>query len=256
MKFEAFTLEEAITKASGELGCSVVDLDIKVLQHPNKGLLGLFKKNAIIEAKKIEQENCKKNDIKEEPVKKNLKKDIIKDLKKDAIENNKFESKHKSKQNKKPKVNINHSIVQIEKGLKDIFKSGCFHINNIEVSKFNDDTIFIKIDGLDAALLIGKEGYRYKALSYMLHNWIYPKYGYCIRFEIAEFLKNQEEMIAVYLKDIIEKIKNNGRAQTKPLDGVLVKIALEQLRKEFPDKYVGVRSSRHGKYIVVNDYKK
>ncbi len=73
--------------------------------------------------------------------------------------------------------------------------------------------------------------------------------------EIAEFLKNQEEMIAKYLVGVIERINNTGRAQTKILDGVLVKIALESLRAEFPDKYVGIKSGREGgRFIVINDF--
>ena len=101
----------------------------------------------------------------------------------------------------------------------------------------------------------GKEGYRYKALSYLLYNWINLKYGLNIRLEIAEFLKNQEEMIEKYLAPVIERIRNSGRGQTKILDGVLIKIALESLRAAFPEKYVGIKSGREGgKFIVVNDF--
>ena len=115
--------------------------------------------------------------------------------------------------------------------------------------------IQLEFNGADAALLIGKEGYRYKAFSYLLYNWISLKYGFNIRLEIAEFLKNQEEMIKKYLAPLVEKIKDTGRGQTKNLDGVLVKIALEELRKEFPNKYVGIKTNREGgKYIVVNEF--
>jgi spoIIIJ-associated protein len=73
--------------------------------------------------------------------------------------------------------------------------------------------------------------------------------------EIAEFLKNQEESIARYLTTVYENIERDGRAQTKILDGVLVQIALKELRDRYPDKYVVIRSTRDGlKYILVNDY--
>jgi len=104
-------------------------------------------------------------------------------------------------------------------------------------------------------LLIGKEGYRYKALSYMLFNWINSKYDVQIRLEIAEFLKNQEEFIDRYLESVYENVEKDGRAQTKILDGVLVQIALRELRDVYPDKYVVIRSTRDGqKYIIINDY--
>ncbi len=113
----------------------------------------------------------------------------------------------------------------------------------------------MEFNGADAALLIGKEGYRYKALAYLLYNWIHSKYGFRVRLEIAEFLHNQETMIENYLEPIIERAEKEGRAQTKVLDGILVQIALKRLRDRFPDKYVAVRTNREGgRYIIVNEF--
>ena len=55
-------------------------------------------------------------------------------------------------------------------------------------------------------------------------------------------------------KDWLEKVKENGRAQTKPLDGVLIKIALENLRSVFPNKYVGIKQISNQKIIIINDF--
>ena len=143
---------------------------------------------------------------------------------------------------------------EIKDGMNRLFKASCFDISKIEVSKFDDETVLIELDGADAALLIGKEGYRYKAISYMLYNWLNSKYNLAIRLEIAQFLQNQEAMMDQYLNGVIERVQNSGRAQTKPLDGVLVKIALEKLREKFPDKYVGIKSGNDGKFVVVNDF--
>ena len=90
----------------------------------------------------------------------------------------------------------------------------------------------------------------------LLFNWINARYNKGIRLEIAEFLKNQESGMSLYLSTIIERVELIGKAQTKPLDGVLVKIALEQLRQRFPDKYVGIKNSDEGKFIVINDFHK
>lgn len=264
MKFEAFTLEEAITKASVELGCSVTKLDFKVLQNPRNGILGFFKKNAIIDAKKVGDTNLKEsvdensknkkaqntdNGEKNQKIEKSQK-----NLTKSQKQKNKFQNKKEIKKHT-PKVNINTAILEVEKGIKNLFKNDFFSIDSFEVKKYDDKTIFIKLDGADAALLIGKEGYRYKAILHLLHNWIYPKYGYYVRLEISRFLENQEKMISSYLVDVIEKVKSTGKAQTKPLDGVLVRIALDQLRSEFPNNYVGVRSSKHGKFIIIRPLK-
>jgi len=92
-------------------------------------------------------------------------------------------------------------------------------------------------------------------LSYLLYNWINAKYQLQLRLEIAEFLKNQEEMICKYLEGVNENINRDGRAQTKILDGVLVQIALRELRGSYPDKYVAIRSTRDGaKFIIVNSF--
>ena len=157
---------------------------------------------------------------------------------------------------KKEKVVIDFDAIlpEIKDGVTRLFKASCFEIDKIEVSKFNDETLLVELDGADAALLIGKEGYRYKAISYMLYNWLNSKYNLAIRLEIAQFLQNQEAMMDQYLNIVIERIQNSGRGQTKPLDGVLVKIALEKLREKFPDKYVGIKSGNDGKFVVVNDF--
>ena len=154
----------------------------------------------------------------------------------------------------KAAIDFDKILPEIKDGMNRLFKASCFDISKIEVSKFDDETVLIELDGADAALLIGKEGYRYKAISYMLYNWLNSKYNLAIRLEIAQFLQNQEAMMDQYLNGVIERVQNSGRAQTKPLDGVLVKIALEKLREKFPDKYVGIKSGNDGKFVVVNDF--
>ncbi|MDY0116391.1 MAG: protein jag, partial [Sulfurimonadaceae bacterium] len=144
---------------------------------------------------------------------------------------------------------------EVRKELNVLFKTICFELDEIDVSVYDVHTLLIEFKGEDAALLIGKEGYRYKALSYMLFNWINAKYQVGLRLEIAEFLKNQEEAVAKYLENVSDIVAKEGRAQTKILDGVLIQIALKELRDMYPDKYVAIRSTRDGlKYIIINDY--
>jgi len=144
---------------------------------------------------------------------------------------------------------------EVESEINSLFKLTCFSIEKIEVTVFDEQTLLIEFKGDDAALLIGKEGYRYKALSYMVFNWINSKYEVQLRLEIAEFLKNQEESISRYLTNVYDNVDRDGRAQTKILDGVLVQIALKELRNRYPNKYVAIRSTRDGlKYIIINDY--
>ncbi len=238
VKIEAPTLEEAYQKASQQLACSITELDIKVLQYPSKGILGIGKKNAIILV------HCKNEESQ------NVAPEVVPNVPVDEEEKEIFDNFYKESRD------INEIAKEVEIILNDLFKGMCFRLNAVKVEPYDKDTLLIEFTGEDAALLIGKEGYRYKALSYMLFNWINPKYGLQILLEIAEFLKTQEEMIANYLKPVIERIKKEGRGQTKPLDGVLIQIALRQLREAFPDKYVAVRERNKEKYIIVNEFRK
>lgn len=165
------------------------------------------------------------------------------------------DNKQASKEEKRPLIN-SEVLAEVKKGLDTLFGVSDFKICVMEVSEFDENTIFVKLDGEDCALLIGKEGYRYKALSYLLYNWINSKYELNVRLEIAEFLKNQEVAVGLYLESVIAKIEEQGFGNTKVLDGVLLKIALEQLRAAFPQKYVGIKQNEEGKYIVVNDFHK
>jgi len=241
IKIEADSLEEAYEKASKELQCSVTQLDVKILQYPSKGILGIGKKRAIILVKCNKPQEFNAQNIEE------VEKKIEEHMPKGEIFDNFY----------KEKRDLSQVAKEVEKELNDLFGLLCFDIEPIRVEPYDQNTILIEFNGKDAALLIGKEGYRYKALSYMLFNWLNPKYDIQIRLEIAEFLKSQEEMIKNLLIPVIERIKQEGRGQTKPLDGVLIQIALKLLREEFPDKYVGIRENRNKeKFIVVNDFRK
>ncbi|MBU0720759.1 Jag N-terminal domain-containing protein [bacterium] len=305
IKIESTTLEEAYKNAASSLECSVTELKIEVIQYPSKGVLGLFKKTAIIVATKdfqdtkadtTKQETAQetKTEIKTE-TKTEIKTQENKQAKK--VQKPATEPKKDFQERKKDKTHTilndtimpasfvstqedeedNHyepvyaddfyeeddasheSILEIAKSVKKdinaLFDLICFKIDEIEVSAYDESTLLVEFKGEDAALLIGKEGYRYKALSYMIFNWINTKYQVQLRLEIAEFLKNQEESVSRYLVSVCESVERDGRAQTKILDGVLVQIALKELREVYPDKYVAIRSTRDGlKYIIINDY--
>jgi len=233
MRFEAKTLEEAYTKASEHFNKSISELNVKIIQNPTKGILGFFSKPAIIEIEEISiPKQPKKEKIKTEETKENE----IEEIKEISIED---------------VVNI------AKKEINELFDLSCFNIDKIDVKVYDDETILFEINGEDAALLIGTEGYRYNALATMLFSWISQKYGYKTRLEIASFLESQEEMMRKFLEPTIREIEEKGRCKTKPFDGVLAYIAVEILRTEFPHKYVAIKKNRHGEsYIIVNDFLK
>ena len=288
IRIESKTLEAAYSQAAEKLACSVTQLHVEIVQHPSSGFLGLFTKSAIIvavrknepkaEAAPVEKMSVKPKEeiaaVNEEPIDEADEEPVIpvrrilndtilpesfvtdqdeedeqNDYIEDAIEGM-FDDEDEERYE-----NMEEIALEVKQQINDLFAKTCFELNEIEVSVYDENTLMIDFNGPDAALLIGKEGYRYKALSYMIFNWINAKYGLQLRLEIAEFLKNQEESITRYLVGVCESIDRDGRAQTKILDGVLVQIALKQLRDQYPDKYVAIRSTRDGaKFIIVNGY--
>ena len=285
-KFESDCLEKVYELASAEFNCSITELEIEVIQQPSKGFLGFGKKNAIIEV--CYKDNCKKyvqetksfknKDVRIEEVsdrieysnKSEEEKFSRKEEKKEPlIKVPKVESKDKifdnfyneeASQNEVSKIVIKKDkekiLEEVKDGINLLFQDTCYKIDQINVEFYDEETLYVEFLGEDSALLIGKEGYRYKALSYILFNWINEKYGLMLRLEVAQFLKNQEEAIYTYLEPIIEIIKEKGTFKTKPLDGILVNIALKKLRDEFPDKYVAVKTNVRGdKYVLVNEYR-
>lgn len=271
-KVVAKSLEEAIIKASSELGCSVNALEYEVVQNPSGGFLGLGKKDAIIvvDTKGLEHIEAKYPNL-ESTYKE--KEHVSRDIGYTEVYKETSFKKYADGMDYQEDVNIysqevwgvqsmqnqDHeaNVAQIKTEIESLFALLPFEIDHFDVRlDTTDNTLFVCLNGRDCALLIGEKGYRYKALSYLLFNWINPKYGYLLRLEIAEFLKNQEEMIDVYLKDIVANVNISGKAQTKTLDGILVYIALNKLREIFPNKYVSIRQNEADeKYIIIDDFR-
>lgn len=260
-RIEAQTLEEAYAKAAENFGCSVTALQVEIVQFPSKGFLGLFKKSAVIIANLPVTETSSK-EILSTP-------EPILQAENDEMENDNASSasyvseSYVTEQDDEEYYDEDYSLgltleecaVEVHQKINALFSTACFEIDEINVSVYDDNTLLVEFSGPDAALLIGKEGYRYKALSYMIFNWINAEYQCQLRLEVAEFLKNQEESISRYLIGVYDTVEREGRAQTKILDGVLVQIALKQLRDRYPDRYVAIRSTRDGgKFVVINSY--
>ncbi|MEJ2468809.1 MAG: Jag N-terminal domain-containing protein [Campylobacterales bacterium] len=255
-KIEAQTLEAAYAEASTHFECSVTELDIVVVQQPKKGFLGLMSKSAVIVARPKALDEPVEETVEPTPA------ETAEEVAEEAVETypeddeSEYEEVYSDEAYYTESADDLESIAaEVEEKLNALFETICFDLEPIRVSVYDDNTLLVEFNGEDAALLIGKEGYRYKALSYMLFNWINTEYQLQLRLEIAEFLQNQEESVARYLAGVYENIDKDGHAQTRVLDGVLVQIALKQLRERYHDKYVAIRTTRDGgKYIIINDY--
>ncbi|PUD02099.1 spoIIIJ-associated protein [Helicobacter pylori] len=257
IEIKAKTLEEALIQASIALNCPIINLQYEVIQTPSKGFLSIGKKEAIILAgvkesvKEVQEESVKETNTKE--IHQNA------EEKKQKLETETPQEEiitpKPPKKNPKEESHNGDKLHEIKQELKDLFSHLPYKINKVEVSLYEPGVLLIDIDGEDSALLIGEKGYRYKALSYLLFNWIHPAYGYSIRLEISTFLQNQEKVMEAQLQSVIMTVHEVGKGQMKAPDGVLTYVALKKLRKAFPNKYVSIKTNLNDeKYIVINDF--
>lgn len=258
IEIKAKTLEEALIQASIALNCPIINLQYEVIQTPSKGFLNIGKKEAIIlVGVKESVKEVKEESVKETNTKENHQNDIEEkkqNLETETPQEEKITPKP-SKKNPKEESHSGDKLHEIKQELKDLFSHLPYKINKVEVSFYEPGVLLIDIDGEDSALLIGEKGYRYKALSYLLFNWIHPAYGYNIRLEISTFLQNQEKVMEAQLQSTIMTVHEVGKGQMKAPDGVLTYIALKKLRKAFPNKYVSIKTNLNDeKYIVINDF--
>ncbi|WRG05480.1 Jag N-terminal domain-containing protein [Helicobacter pylori] len=258
IEIKAKTLEEALIQASIALNCPIINLQYKVIQTPSKGFLSIGKKEAIILAGvKESTKETKEESVKETNTKENHQNNIEEKKQKLETETSQEEriTPKPPKKNLKEESHNEDKLHEIKQELKDLFSHLPYKINKVEVSLYEPGVLLIDIDGEDSALLIGEKGYRYKALSYLLFNWIHPAYGYSIRLEISTFLQNQEKVMEAQLQSTIMTVHEVGKGQMKAPDGVLTYIALKKLRKAFPNKYVSIKTNLNDeKYIVINDF--
>ncbi len=258
IEIKAKTLEEALIQASIALNCPIINLQYEVIQTPSKGFLNIGKKEAIILASVKESvKEVKEESVKEIDTKENHQNNI--EEKKQSLETETPQEEiitpKPPKKNLKEESHNGDKLHEIKQELKELFSHLPYKINKVEVSFYEPGVLLINIDGEDSALLIGEKGYRYKALSYLLFNWIHPAYGYSIRLEISTFLQNQEKVMEAQLQSVIMTVHEVGKGQMKAPDGVLTYIALKKLRKAFPNKYVSIKTNLNDeKYIVINDF--
>ena len=291
IKIEAANLEDAYTLAAQKLSCSIADLECEIIQHPRTGFLGFGKRSAVIVVNAKETttisaaSSCEPSIVSQNssldstpcmshatPSRSSFDFDatIAKyDAQWEEDRHTPAVVKHETskdydvtidKSNElfyQEKLSMHEACEEIASKLNTLFEHACFKLDPVQVVPYAENIILVKFTGEDSALLIGKDGYRYKALSYMIFNWIHPKYGYFLRLEIAEFLQNQEDAVKRYLDGIVDTIRTQGKGQTKVLDGVLVQIALHELRKTFPDKNVVIKTMSDGaRYVSVSPFVK
>lgn len=228
----AKTLDDAITEALVQLGVTSDHLDYVVIEKGSAGFLGIGMKQAVIKARRKEEEKPVEieEEIKEE-IKKEVKKEI-KELKKEHKKEYKKETKKDTKKEKNQKENsvkeekkperradINLEKVEdatikaCEKFVLDVLNAMDMGDVNIISSIDEEGALSINMEGENMGILIGKRGQTLDSLQY-LTNRVANKMqdGYVrVKLDTEDYRRRRKETLENLARNIASKVKRTRR---------------------------------------------
>lgn len=226
----AKTLDDAITEALIQLGVTSDRLDYVVIEKGSAGFLGIGMKQAVIKARRKEEEKQEpveeeiKEPLKKEPVKEETKKEIKKDLKKENKKDHKKENKKEIKKNETAPAKESKKEVKLEKVegetikacetfIMDVLKA--MKMENVKVMSEIDEegALSISMEGDNMGILIGKRGQTLDSLQY-LTNRVANKMqdGYVrVKLDTEDYRRRRKETLENLAKNIASKVKRTRR---------------------------------------------
>ena len=232
MNFKGKTVKEAILKAVESLGVNEEELEIKVVQEPFKGILGIGQKDAQIEVSLKETTVAEMLDIEETAV----------------IEENKVE----------------HESVAIKAGIKEekIARATAFIKEIISQLGYTveyfireeQNFVIINIRGKNAGKLIGKRGETLYAIQYLVNIAANKKDEANLKFliDIEDFRKKREKTLINLANKLARQVKESGnKVVLEPMNPLERKIIHTALQK-FPDIDTSSEGEEGQRHIVIS----
>ncbi len=241
----AKTLDDAITEALIQLGVTSDRLDYIVIEKGSAGFLGIGMKQAVIKARRKEEEKPEPEEevnepeieeIEKESVKEVPKKESKKEFKREFKRENKKEfkkekhtsyvkeepAKKESGKKETPKSikkevkleNVEESTVNAcEKFIEDVLKA--MNMENVKVTSEIDEegALSINMEGDNMGVLIGKRGQTLDSLQY-LTNRVANKMqeGYVrVKLDTEDYRRRRKETLENLAKNIASKVKRTRR---------------------------------------------
>ena len=234
-RFEAKTVEEAITNATVSLGITSDELDYEVVEKGSSGFLGLNSKNAIINVWKksdvVEEEN---NEV---PVE-------------DTKEDNSVETKEETKEDSKKKNSVvdPKAADEAKVFLQDVFSSMNLTVD-IKTSIDEENNILeIELEGPEMGVIIGKRGQTLDSLQYLTSLAVNRKVdNYTkIKLDTEDYRNRRKATLENLAKNTAYKAKRNKRSVSleamNPYERRIIHSALQD------DKYVTTHSEGEEPY--------
>ena len=226
-EFSAKTADEAIIKASIELGVSSENLEIQVVTEGSSGFFGIGKKPAIIKARRKEEtlpEEPVAEEIKESvPVKKEVKK-TDKAVEK-PVEETVKPVRHQETKKEQPKPREEKKIIKRSeeeiaeiKAEAEMFLSGVFKAMELEVElkieyTAEDGSLEVEFIGQDMGILIGKRGQTLDSLQYLTSLVVNKgKSNYIrVKLDTEDYRKRRKETLENLARGIAYKVKKTRK---------------------------------------------
>lgn len=234
-RFEAKTVEEAITNATVSLGITSDELDYEVVEKGSSGFLGLNSKNAVINVWKksdvVEEEN---NEV---PVE-------------DTKEDNSVETKEETKEDSKKKNSVvdPKAADEAKVFLQDVFSSMNLTVD-IKTSIDEENNILeIELEGPEMGVIIGKRGQTLDSLQYLTSLAVNRKVdNYTkIKLDTEDYRNRRKATLENLAKNTAYKAKRNKRSVSleamNPYERRIIHSALQD------DKYVTTHSEGEEPY--------
>lgn len=202
-------MEDAITKATTELGITSDLLQYTVLEKGTKGFLGIGTKEAMIEVFLGGQEPEKKTAKKEKKAEKAEQKEL-KSEKKTAEPK---EEQEKKKEKVKTSENDKAHFEEGKKFLEDVFEKMGMQVA-IEYQQTDEDTLEINLTGEEMGVLIGKRGQTLDSLQYLTSLVVNRSGEHYIRVKLdtENYRERRKETLEALAKNIAYKVKRTKKS--------------------------------------------
>lgn len=223
----AKTLDDAITEALIQLGVTSDRLDYVVVEKGSAGFLGIGMKQAVIKARKKEEEKpveeIDKEPVREtekEPVreiKKEVKKETKKEVKREPKKEQKKEIRKETKKEKKTDIKLEKvediTIKTCEKFVLDVLKA--MDMGDVSVTSIIDEegALSINMEGDNMGILIGKRGQTLDSLQYLTNrvaNKMQEEYVR-VKLDTEDYRRRRKETLENLAKNIASKVKRTRR---------------------------------------------
>ena len=231
----AKNLDDAITEAQIQLGVTRYHLDYEVIEKGSAGFLGIGMKQAVIKARKKEEEPVVVEEVVEETVIEPVKEEVVaekpeKEVKKTKENKKEFSGKnnhHKRRNNRTEAVAKEvperkeielaevepQTIEACEKFIYDVLNA--MDMGEVKVTSKVDDegALSINMEGNNMGILIGKRGQTLDSLQY-LTNRVANKMqsGYVrVKLDTEDYRRRRKETLENLAKNIASKVKRTRR---------------------------------------------